>query len=153
MSERQKFVEQHGADVRQFRITRSCVNTPSVTISTRTFGPVLGRAAPETNRLAQLRQASEPGRPRARRDPSRPAPGSCCSAHGASSSASGTRVVLPAPGGDEHANAIRRQHGPALSSTASIGSGVENCILSGRHRHPLTEAALCMALQCLLARN
>src|SRR4051812_41687969 len=46
-------------------------------------------------------------------------------AHGASSSASGTRVVLPAPGGATSTAALRFSSVPdSSSSTASMGRGV-----------------------------
>ena len=110
------------------------VNTPSVTTSIRvrrdTFEPKRTRkptVSPTRSpsvfaiRSAAARAASRRGsRTRMRR----------CSAHGSSASTSGTRVVLPAPGGATSTAALLARNAAVSSgSAASMGSGDEVCTI------------------------
>ena len=106
------------------------MKTPSVTTSMRVFGPDLARRAARASRPSRrrARRASAPcaRRRRARRAGAAPAPGSCALRATASSSrASGTRVVLPAPGGaTSTADVPRGERRASSASTASMGRAV-----------------------------
>ena len=126
-----KFVEQHRGDAVQFGIVEDLPRENA-------FGDDLdARRArdlrAETHAIAdgladvlaqRLRHAFGAG---ARRDPARLQHDDLLAcAQGSSSSASGTRVVLPAPGGATSTAAFVRSVRASSPSTASIGSGVSN---------------------------
>ena len=122
------------------------MNTPSVTTSMRVrLRHLRAEAHAQADRLADLlaeRRGHARRRRRAPRAGAAPARGFCLSfAHGSSSSTSGTRVVLPAPGGaTSTAHCTRASAAVSGGSASSMGRGVEMLFIWSRRHRPRRRA-------------